>query len=279
MFAGSYAYLLGTNIEVGILSVSGNPAQPYALCAIQTDRTIVQNIPISHLSKQSTFTKHGKLKKCFKHLCAPAKAETYIQGLSVKFQPKCVEKNIITYKNSFKAHLSALTPHPAPCNSAWAAAESLAGDATPAERGYIDGTEIAVHVLIVGPEISLFKFGNISRWLPNALVTTKKQPLQESNISGKFFLHGILPIEVKHSKCKYGVVSKHALQKKEAKHFCYLKTFRQNDKIRYQKNYARRVRTNRVLAIAKDLHALKSQMRAAQRPPTPQPAETAVHLP
>lgn len=79
---GSYMYIRGTNIEVGIRRVSSDPENPYAQCvfrhgtliwprgksSVNTIKHVIQKIPICCLTSTPDFDiRRGRLKKDFKH--------------------------------------------------------------------------------------------------------------------------------------------------------------------------------------------------------------------
>jgi hypothetical protein len=225
---GSYYFLKGTNIEVGVRNVSRDPAHPYALCAFRhgrkTARTparkmILQKVPLQCLTQEHAFDKRAQLKKSFVP-CDPVSQEIsstnadatdttlYVWGLQTLALSKKdfnTETGVMTFKTTptRKAHVSVLRthctmPHLKGHTHTWDwSLESLANDPTPVEHGYIVGTTIPVSCFIQS-EISLFKITkDLSAWIPNTHVTTQLDNLgsvARLTQGSPAYVHG-LPIE------------------------------------------------------------------------------------
>ena len=229
---GSYWFLKGTNIEVGIKNVSGDGL--YAVCTFRNGKRegnrlpdklkksrsimlITQQVPIECLSPTSSFTKRHKLKSDFTPMlplqiekASPKVIEVgerlHVWGLKEMFyriRTHDSDTDVITFavRPLRKAHISVVRYICTLEDQSWVARPSHLKNTSPVECGYIPGTTIRVHVLIEHPTISLYKISNtFSMWIPNDELRTEclcegKLAPEEMTRIGTVYLHGFIPVE------------------------------------------------------------------------------------
>lgn len=255
--AGSYCFIRGTNIEVGIRRSSRSLAHPVAACTFRYGkyrwnraekrmysrenpiRLIVQKIPFACLTPTSDFTNRGYLRASYlKQLepCPPLRDQPR-EGVHVTDVRDCYKamssygrkyfvllkdmteshfpdlqsgayysvfglreltfplrhydkaRQVLTFDTEpvRKAHISVcrayksmdhLGGHSQRWESHWRGS-SLRGMSDPVDWGYVSGTNMRVHTLLQGPEVSLMKlnqypgkFEVLSMYVPHVEVTT-----------------------------------------------------------------------------------------------------------
>lgn len=227
---GSYWFLVGTNIEVGIKNVSADGK--LAMCTFRNGKRegtrlskqmkkqrsimlLTEQVPVECLAPETALTKRSKIKKDFQPRL-PLDSEIpsaivefpsgrmYIWGLKqMGYNVKSFDKStgVVTFavRPVRKAHISVVrfnctqTPQP------WSARLSPINDHTPVEFGYIPGTTISVQVLIEDPTVSLYKISNTqSMWIQNDKLGHEccegKLAPQEMTSIGIVYLHGFIPV-------------------------------------------------------------------------------------
>ena len=204
--AGSYVYIRGTNIEIGIQRVcaggtlalvrfrNGKRAaarlKPHQRKA-RARLLVSQKIPIACLTHKSAFTKRGLLQKDFQPLLplqselpSPAvkknkQKSLHVWGLKeIAYTVKSFDRKtgIVTFAviPTRRAHVSVLRytvtqPLVAPLQRRI----SLLGDPAPAEVLYFPGANFPMKIVIEDSEISLYKISQKTfQWIPNAMLST-----------------------------------------------------------------------------------------------------------
>jgi len=227
---GSYWYLKGTNVEVGIKNVSAD--YKLAMCTFRNGKRenirlsakmkkvrsimlLTEQVPIECLSPTSAFTKRSKMKNDFEPMLpldseeaspmvAHASGRMYIWGLKqMCYQVKShiKETDIVTFgvRPIRKAHSSVVRFSCTQTPQVWAPRLSPLHDHSPVECGYIPGTTIQVQVLIEDQAVSLYKISNTqSMWIPNEKLGHEccegKLPPEEMTPIGTVYLHGFIPV-------------------------------------------------------------------------------------